>query len=234
MQSALVPLGWHVGIIMDGNGRWAIGRGEPRSAGHRAGAGSVRRIIEACPGLDIGVLTLYAFSSDNWARPRGETQTLFRILADAIRDDLSQCVEDGVRLEFVGRRDRLPPPLVTAMQEAERRSTRGRKLLLRIAIDYSSRDAIFRAARALPADTTSHDDFVALIREVDHARTAAPPVDLIIRTGGEQRLSDFLLWESAYAELYFTPCHWPAFGPPHLEEAITTFRRRDRRYGQVI
>lgn len=234
MQSVQVPVGWHVGIIMDGNGRWAVRRGESRSAGHRAGTGAVRRIVEACPALDIGVLTLYAFSCDNWSRPRAETQELFRLLAGALRDDLGRCIDDGVRVEFVGRRDRIPPFLVAVMQEAERRSAGGQAMLLRIAIDYSARDAIFRAAQLLPEDAICRDEFEALLRHVHHARTPAPAVDLIIRTGGEQRLSDFLLWESAYAELYFTACQWPAFGPGHLEEAMLIFRRRDRRYGNVV
>lgn len=196
----------HVAIVMDGNGRWAGRRGLPRVAGHRAGAEVVRRVVEAAPGLGIGALTLYAFSADNWKRPAGEVAALMRLFARYLRNEVPRLVENGVRLEVVGRRDRLPAPLVVAIDSAARATARGARLVLRLAVDYSSRWAI-------------------------GAGVVLPDVDLLIRTGGEQRLSDFLLWESAYAELYFTDTMWPAFGPADLSAALAEFRARERRFG---
>ena len=196
----------HVAIVMDGNGRWAGRRGLPRVAGHRAGAEMVRRVVEAAPGLGIGALTLYAFSADNWKRPAGEVAALMRLFARYLRGEVPRLVDNGVRLEVVGRRDRLPAPLVVAIDKAARATAGGARLVLRLAVDYSSRWAIA-------------------------AGVVLPDVDLLIRTGGEQRLSDFLLWESAYAELYFTDTMWPAFGPAELSAALAEFRARERRFG---
>ena len=196
----------HVAIVMDGNGRWAGRRGLPRVAGHRAGAEVVRRVVEAAPELGIGALTLYAFSADNWKRPAGEVAALMRLFARYLRNEVPRLVENDVRLEVVGRRDRLPAPLVVAIDRAARATARGARLVLRLAVDYSSRWAI-------------------------GAGVVLPDVDLLIRTGGEQRLSDFLLWESAYAELYFTDTMWPAFGPADLSAALAEFRARERRFG---
>jgi len=196
----------HVAIVMDGNGRWAGRRGLPRVAGHRAGAEMVRRVVEAAPGLGIGALTLYAFSADNWKRPAGEVAALMRLFARYLRAEVPRLVDNGVRLEVVGRRDRLPAPLVVAIDKAARATAGGARLVLRLAVDYSSRWAIA-------------------------AGVVLPDVDLLIRTGGEQRLSDFLLWESAYAELYFTDTMWPAFGPADLSAALAEFRARERRFG---
>jgi undecaprenyl diphosphate synthase len=196
----------HVAIVMDGNGRWAGRRGLPRVAGHRAGAELVRRVVEAAPGLGIGALTLYAFSADNWKRPAGEVAALMRLFARYLRAEVPRLVDNGVRLEVVGRRDRLPAPLVVAIDKAARATAGGTRLVLRLAVDYSSRWAIA-------------------------AGVVLPDVDLLIRTGGEQRLSDFLLWESAYAELYFTDTMWPAFGPADLSVALAEFRARERRFG---
>jgi undecaprenyl diphosphate synthase len=196
----------HVAIVMDGNGRWAGRRGLPRVAGHRAGAEMVRRVVEAAPGLGIGALTLYAFSADNWKRPAGEVAALMRLFARYLRAEVPRLVDNGVRLEVVGRRDRLPAPLVVAIDKAARATAGGSRLVLRLAVDYSSRWAIA-------------------------AGVVLPDVDLLIRTGGEQRLSDFLLWESAYAELYFTDTMWPAFGPADLSAALAEFRARERRFG---
>ena len=198
----------HVAIVMDGNGRWAGRRGLPRVAGHRAGAETVRRVVEAAPGLGIGALTLYAFSADNWKRPPGEVAALMRLFARYLRAEVPRLVGDGVRLEVVGRRDRLPVPLVAAIDAAERATARGggHRLVLRLAVDYSSRWAI-------------------------DAGVVLPDVDLLIRTGGEQRLSDFLLWESAYAELYFIDMMWPDFGAADLSAAVVEFHARERRFG---
>jgi undecaprenyl diphosphate synthase len=208
-------------MIMDGNGRWAAARGLPRVAGHRAGARTVRRVIEAAPDLGIATLTLYAFSEDNWSRPEREVSALMKLLGRYLVQETDRCVKNGVRLEAIGRRDRLPAPLVALIEETERKTAHCAKLHLRLAIDYSSRaallDAIHRGARTEAAIT----------------RAVGPDVDLLIRTSGEQRLSDFLLWECAYAEFYFTERQWPDFSTEDLAHAVKDFARRDRRFGRV-
>lgn len=216
----------HVAIIMDGNGRWARARGLPRPAGHRAGATAVRRVVEAAPSYGIGVLTLYAFSSDNWKRPGPEVRALLRLLESYLRTEVASCVERGVRIEVLGRRDRLPARVLDAIEAAEQTTASGDVLRLRLAIDYSSRDAIVRAASHAPRSRAE------LARYLDPAANRpASEVDLLIRTGGEQRLSDFLLWESAYAELYFTEVAWPDFDGDALGAAVAEFGRRQRRFG---
>ena len=225
--------GLHVAIIMDGNGRWAQARGWPRLAGHRAGAEAVRRTVEAAPRLGISALTLYAFSADNWKRPAAEVQGLFRLFEQHLRMETAKCLENGVRLSVIGRRDRLPRRLVKAVEAAEHATAACRTLHLRIAVDYSARDAILRAALRLNGAGPSRERFARLLAEVDHAPAPAPDVDLLIRTSGEQRLSDFLLWECAYAELYFTPRLWPDFAAADLEEALREYHRRERRFGAV-
>jgi undecaprenyl diphosphate synthase len=227
MQSALsIHELIHVAIIMDGNGRWAQARGLPRSAGHRAGATAVRRVVEAAPAQGIGVLTLYAFSSDNWKRPRPEVSALMRLLETYLRTEIASCVEQGVRIEVTGRRDRLTARMRDAMDAAERATAAGGVLRLRLAIDYSSRDAIVRAAAHAPR---SRAELARLLDGADER--PGPDVDLLIRTGGEQRLSDFLLWESAYAELYFTEMAWPDFDGAALAAAVAEFEQRQRRFG---
>jgi undecaprenyl diphosphate synthase len=211
----------HTAIIMDGNGRWAEARGLPRIAGHRAGAESVRRVTEAAPDLGIRVLTLYAFSSDNWRRPEAEVAALMDLLIAHLEQETPTCIENGVRVRVIGRRDRLPREVRDAIVCAERNTACGRLLDLRIAIDYSARDAILAAASR--ADPTREAFSAAL----------GPEVDLLIRTGGEQRLSDFLLWECAYAELYFTGAMWPDFGRDELARAVAEFHSRERRFGAL-
>ena len=224
--------GLHVGIIMDGNGRWANGRGLPRLAGHRAGVEAVRRVVQAAPGLGVGRLTLYAFSSDNWRRPRHEVSALMRLLAEFIRREIPELVKESVKLQFVGRRDRLPEPIVAAMEEAEARTSGGRRLELHLAVDYSARDAIVRAAKQLAAlDEPTREQFMEAMGQADPASVRLRDVDLLIRTGGEQRLSDFLLWECAYAELLFTGTMWPDFGARELDSAVRDFNARQRRFG---
>ena len=196
----------HVAIIMDGNGRWATRRGLPRIAGHRAGARAVRRVGEAAGDLGIHALTLYAFSADNWKRPTSEVSGLMRIFARYLQVETPRLVANGIRLSVIGRRDRLAPPLLAAIDAAEAATAAGARLHLRIAVDYSSRAAI-------------------------RAGTVLPDVDLVIRTGGEQRLSDFLLWECAYAELWFTDSMWPDFTAADLAAALRDFGARDRRFG---
>ncbi len=215
----------HAAIIMDGNGRWALARGLPRLAGHRAGAGALRRAVEAAPGLGIGVLTLFAFSSDNWRRPPEEVAGLMQLLAEHLRAEAGRCVDNGVHIEVIGRRDRLSGELPAAIAEAESITSSGGRLLLRIAVDYSGRDAIAEAVR--------HAAHAGLVCRECLEERLGPPVDLLIRTGGEQRLSDFLLWECAYAELIFSRRMWPDFGAPDLESAVRQFHSRQRRFGAI-
>jgi undecaprenyl diphosphate synthase len=228
------PEGIHVGIIMDGNGRWAASRGRARTAGHIAGARVVRTIVEAAPGCGISMLTLYAFSADNWQRPSREVALLMRLFRRYLISETDRCVANGVRMRIMGRRDRIPAELLSAIVTAEEATKHGRILDLRIAVDYSARDAIVRASNAMPRGTKHTIE--ELQREIDrvyHWTGPSRDVDLLIRTGGEQRLSDFLLWECAYAELYFTPRKWPEFGPADLAAAVKEFRSRERRFGTV-
>jgi undecaprenyl diphosphate synthase len=224
--------GLHVAVIMDGNGRWATRRGLPRSAGHRAGATAVRRVVEAAPDLGVTTLTLFAFSSDNWRRPAEEVRALMALLRQYLRGELRALVDNGARLSVIGRRDRLPDGLSEAIAEAERASARGDRLDLRIAVDYSAREALLAAAaRCAALPMPSREAFGALLAGANAGRRT--DVDLLIRSGGEKRLSDFLLWECAYAELWFVDTLWPDFTADDLAAAITAFRRRERRFGGV-
>jgi undecaprenyl diphosphate synthase len=221
-----------VAIIMDGNGRWARARGRPRTTGHLAGARTVRRTVEAAARLGVGALTLYAFSGDNWRRPSAEVEALMRIFRRYLAGEVSRCVENGIGLTVIGRRDRLPTVLVGAIEAAERETAGGRRMRLRIALDYSARDAILRAAGGASADgALTREGFAERLAAASHDEGSSPDVDLLIRTGGEKRLSDFLLWECAYAELHFTPRLWPDFSAGDLEDALRVFARRDRRFG---
>lgn len=229
---------FHVALIMDGNGRWAGRRGLPRSAGHRAGARALRAIVEAAPELGISTLTVFAFSSDNWKRPPGEVAALMSLLRTYLRSEAKRFVESGARLSIIGRLDRLPAQVAAMIRRCERLTRDGSRLSVRIAIDYSARDAIVRAAKMLGArDSITREDFgrtvgVTAGGEVP-ASAADSEVDLIIRTGGEKRLSDFMLWEAAYAELIFTDVMWPDFGPEHLRTAVQEFHQRARRFGGI-
>jgi undecaprenyl diphosphate synthase len=220
------PIPHHTAIILDGNGRWAEARGLPRSSGHRAGAVAVRRTVEAARAIGLPLLTLYAFSSDNWQRPRLEVDALFRLLLAYLADEVEPLREQGIRLTVIGRRDRLSAPVRRAIEIAEAATANGRDMHLRIAVDYSSRDAIARAARRIPSRSHAPREDLGRI-------LGTPDVDLLIRTGGEQRLSDFLLWEAAYAELVFLPIPWPDFARGDLEGALAEFARRGRRFGRV-
>lgn len=224
----------HIAIIMDGNGRWALRRGLPRAAGHREGANAVRCVVEAAPSLGVSILTLYAFSGDNWHRPQGEVRALMRLFQDYLCAEKDRCAERGVRISVMGRRDRLSPALRAAAEAAETTTAQANRMHLRIAVDYSARDTILEAARRFSgAAAISQDTFPRMLAEVDHGGIVAPDVDLLIRAGGEQRLSDFLLWESAYAELFFTSKMWPDFTASDLEAVINEFRSRQRRYGRI-
>jgi undecaprenyl diphosphate synthase len=223
----------HVAVIMDGNGRWANARGLPRVAGHRAGAKAVRRVVEAAPGLGVGTLTLYAFSSDNWQRPPREVGALMRLFRGYLASETQRLLENGVRLTVIGRRDRLPEVLARAIAGAEEATRFGTRLHLRLAIDYSAREAILRAAALAGGLELDRDAFAALLGAPAGVAEPAPDVDLLVRSGGEQRLSDFLLWECAYAELWFTPRMWPDFDAGTMGEAVAEFQRRERRFGRV-
>jgi undecaprenyl diphosphate synthase len=232
LQRTLV--GIHVAIVMDGNGRWALERGRPRTAGHRAGVEAVRRAIEAAPDLEISTLTLYAFSSDNWLRPAREVAALMKLFHLYLLTETATCVKHGIRISVIGRRDRLASDLVTAIELAEEATRHGRALHVRAAVDYSSRDSICRAASHWgTGNQITREEFALLLGEADHSGGSVPEVDLLIRTGGEQRLSDFLLWECAYAELYFTQRKWPDFGREDLQAAVNEYRSRERRFGGV-
>jgi undecaprenyl diphosphate synthase len=224
----------HVAIIMDGNGRWATQRGQPRAAGHLAGARAVRRVVDAAARLGIPTLTLYAFSADNWRRPEPEVLGLMRLFRRYLLGETARCVANGVRVSVIGRRDRLDPALCHTIAGTEEATRQGTRLRLRIAVDYSARDAILSAAAATPAPHQEpRADFAARLGAAMHDDGAATDVDLLIRTGGEQRLSDFLLWECAYAELWFSPVMWPDFAAEHLEHALADFTARDRRFGAL-
>lgn len=224
----------HVAILLDGNGRWAASRGLARSEGHRAGVAAVRRIVRAAPGLGIGTLTLYAFSSNNWDRPASEVSALLALLEDFLRNCAADFEAERIRLRVVGRRDRIPRSLVEAIEFAESRTAGGRRMDVRIALDYSSRDSILRAACWMMSSLeVTEREFARRLGQVTHGGEPAPDVDLLIRTGGERRLSDFMLWECAYAELFFTPRMWPEFEAADLEGAVEDFLGRERRFGRL-
>lgn len=226
--------GMHVGIIMDGNGRWARLRNRPRWRGHFAGVDSVRDTVQGSPALGITTLTLYAFSADNWKRPAAEVGRLFWLLREYCQRERDELIENGVRVTAIGRRDRLPKSARAQLEDLECATADLTRLHLRLAIDYSAQWAITEAARRLAVEVhhgrLSPEDLSTA--QMNEALTnGLPPVDLLIRTAGEQRLSDFLLWEAAYAELYFTDMLWPAFRREHLRAAVEEFRQRERRFG---
>ena len=237
MQSAFRGPGvsrTHIAIIMDGNGRWATRRGLPREEGHRAGAQAVHRVVEAARELGICQLTLFAFSSANWQRPTREVENLMRIYEAFFREEREKWVTSRIRVNVIGRRDRLPPSLREAIEEAETKTAKGLVMHLRFALDYSGRDAILRAAHRMNETTPSTAEaFSRLLAESTHADRPVPDIDLIVRSGGEQRVSDFMLWESAYAELVFTDRLWPDFAASDLRAALEEFRHRERRFGRI-
>ena len=217
---------------MDGNGRWAQERGRPRVVGHVAGTRTVRRVVNAASEMGVTTLTLYAFSSDNWRRPPAEVRHLMRLFEKHLASETARLVDNGVRLSVIGRRDRIPGSLGRMIERVEDRTAGGTSLHLRLAIDYSARDALLSAAaRFANGDPPTPAAFERYLAEAIHAPAGAGDVDLLIRTGGELRLSDFLLWESAYAELYFTDVLWPDFQTTDLASAVRAFAARDRRYG---
>jgi undecaprenyl diphosphate synthase len=218
----------HVGIIMDGNGRWATRRNLSRLRGHEAGVEAIRRVVEAAPEQGVGTLTLYAFSTDNWKRPRAEVAGLMTLLRFYLANEVESLVRNGVRLTVIGRRDRLPDGIADAILRAEAATAKGKVLHLRVAVDYSARDAILNAATKLAGISEPTRE---LFSQLVTGEAGLRDVDLIIRTSGEKRLSDFLLWEGAYAELHFTERMWPEFDAEDLAEALASFHRRERRFG---
>jgi undecaprenyl diphosphate synthase len=219
---------------MDGNGRWALLRGLPREAGHVAGADAVRRTIGSAPSFGITTLTLYAFSSDNWRRPSGEVDNLMVLFEKYLDSECACLTDNGVRFSAIGRRDRIADSLKGSIEHVEECTSHGTVLHLRVAMDYSARDALLAAAgRVAGGISPTREEFERSLSEAIHAPCGTRDVDLLIRTGGEQRLSDFLLWEAAYAELYFTDVPWPDFSERDLARAVQAFAGRDRRYGSV-
>lgn len=228
--------GLHVAIIMDGNGRWARSNGLPRWRGHLRGVDSVRDIVRAAPDLGITTLTLYAFSSDNWKRPAAEVGRLFWLLREYCARERAELLENGVRVTAIGRRDRIPRSALSELQRTEEQTAGEHRLHLRLAIDYSSQAEIARAARELAQRVEAGSLAAGEVSPelLFQALSGAPLPDLLIRTAGEQRLSDFLLWELAYAELYFTTVLWPEFRRADLVRALADFRRRERRFGGLV
>jgi len=227
----------HVAIIMDGNGRWATGRGLPRTLGHRKGIDAVQRTIDAAIDLGVGYLTLFGFSTENWRRPIFEVGELMKLLRLFLRGELRALHNKGVRLRFIGDRARLAPDIVDLLEESETLTRANTRLNLTVALSYGARQEITEAARRVARDVAAgvlapeaidEDAFAARLFTAD-----LPDPDLIIRTSGEQRISNFLLWQAAYAELIFVDTLWPDFGHAELEAALAEFRRRERRYGAV-
>ena len=223
----------HIAIIMDGNGRWAISRGLPRLAGHRAGTENLRRVIEACVEFGVEYLTLYAFSTENWGRPIEEVQGLMRILEDVIDRELQELHKEGVKLRHIGRLDRLKPSLKQKVLDAIELTKNNSTLTLNIAFNYGGRDEIVWAIRHIIEAGVEPDQVTDQLVSQYLFTAGVPDPDLIIRTSGELRGSNFLIWQGAYAEWYFTPTYWPDFGKEELGKAIAEFGKRDRRYGHV-
>jgi undecaprenyl diphosphate synthase len=223
----------HIAIIMDGNGRWALSRGLPRLAGHRAGTENLRRVIEACVEFGIQYLTLYAFSTENWGRPKAEVLGLMRILEDVIDRELRELHEEGVQLRHIGRLDRLKPSLKQKVLDAIQLTKHNTRLILNIAFNYGGRDEIVWAIRHIIEDGVPSDEVTHELVSQYLFTAGVPDPDLIIRTSGELRGSNFLIWQGAYAEWYFTPTYWPDFGKEELRKAIDEFSHRERRYGKI-
>jgi undecaprenyl diphosphate synthase len=223
----------HVAIIMDGNGRWALQRGLPRIAGHRAGTGNLRRILEGCGDLGIKVLTLYAFSTENWGRPEEEVRGLMGILEDVIDKELQDLHKEGIQLHHIGQLDRLDPVLRRKVQDAVELTKDNTSLVLNIAFNYGGRDEIIDAIKMMLKDGIDPDAVdVDLVNQYLYTH-GVPDPDLVIRTSGELRISNFLIWQAAYAEWYFTPVYWPDFDKHELRKAVEEYSSRERRYGLV-
>ncbi|WP_422036047.1 isoprenyl transferase [Reyranella sp.] len=227
----------HVAIIMDGNGRWAKARGLPRVAGHRRGADAVRRVVRGAGELGIPVLTLFAFSTENWTRPADEVADLMGLLRHYLRSELDELRKNGARLRVIGKREGLAADIVRDIADAESTTAGNTRIDVNICINYGARDEILRATRRLAqrvaAGEITADSIDQASFESELLTAGLPDPDLLIRTSGEQRISNFLLWQCAYSELVFVDTLWPDFGKDHLEHAIVEFRRRERRYGGI-
>ncbi|MGB9674193.1 MAG: isoprenyl transferase [Anaerolineales bacterium] len=223
----------HIAIIMDGNGRWALARGLPRMAGHRAGTENLRRIIEACIEFGIQYLTLYAFSTENWGRPAEEVQGLLGILENVIDRELQQLYDQGVQLRHIGRLDRLKPALRKKVIQAVEYTRNNNRLILNVAFNYGGRDEIVCAVQKILQDGIKPEDVTDQLISSYLFTAGVPDPDLIIRTSGELRGSNFLIWQGAYSEWYFTPTYWPDFDKEELRKALFEYSRRERRFGGV-
>ena len=227
----------HVAIIMDGNGRWAKARGLPRTAGHKRGADAVKRVVKGAGALGVRYLTLFGFSSENWQRPETEVRDLMGLLRYYLENDIAELVDNGIQLHVIGDRSRFAPETVALIEQAERKTGANANMLLTIALSYGGRQEIIAAARALAEDCAAGRMTPQEINEDAFSQrlftAGTPDPDLLIRTSGEQRISNFLLWQLAYTELVFTDTLWPDFGQAELEAAIATYRSRERRYGAV-
>jgi len=228
----------HVAIVMDGNGRWAKRRGLPRSLGHPKGVEAIRRVVEAAPRQGVRWLTLYAFSTENWRRPAGEVAEVMRLLKHYVNSDLEKLKHEGVKITILGSRAGLPPDIAEIVARAEAQTAHNDGFHLQVAFNYGGRADIVDAARALVAEARAGrltpEDVTDAVFERWLSTGGLPPPDVVVRTSGEQRLSNFLLWESAYAELVFQDVLWPDFTPDHLQAAIDEFHKRERRYGGAV
>jgi undecaprenyl diphosphate synthase len=227
----------HVAVIMDGNGRWAKARGMPRTLGHRAGVNALKRTVEAAPQFGLECLTVFGFSTENWRRPIAEVSELMGLVKLYVQTDLDRLAREGVRVRILGRRDGLPPDIQEIVERAEAKTAHNSSFLLQVAFNYGSRADIVDAARRFATQVREGSADPADLDETTFgsllATAKGPPVDLVIRTSGERRISNFLLWEAAYAEFVFQNVLWPDYGPEALSEAIEEFRRRERRFGGV-
>jgi undecaprenyl diphosphate synthase len=223
----------HLAIIMDGNGRWALARGLPRLAGHRAGTENLRQVIEACGEFGIEYLTIYAFSTENWGRPMEEVQGLMRILEDVIDRELPELHEKGVQLRHIGNLDQLDPDLRQKVLDAIELTKDNDKLVLNVAFNYGGRDEIVYAIQRMIAEGVQPEEVTDELVSQYLYTAGVPDPDLIIRTSGELRGSNFLIWQGAYAEWYFTPTFWPNFGRDELRKALEEYSKRERRYGKT-
>ena len=223
----------HLGIIMDGNGRWAKARGLPRLAGHRAGTENIRPVLEGCVEFGVPMLTIWAFSTENWRRPRAEVEGLVRLLGESIDRELNDLHKEGVQLNHIGRLDRLPQHLRKRVQEAIELTQNNTRITLNVAFDYGGRDEIVRAVQRIIQDKVPAEDVTEDLISHYLYTAGLPDPDLIIRTSGEFRTSNFMIWQGAYAEYYVTPTYWPDFGKDELYEALRSFARRERRFGAV-
>jgi len=221
----------HVAIIMDGNGRWALARGLPRLAGHRAGTENLRRIISASVEFGVKYLTIYAFSTENWGRPREEVDGLMHIIEDVIDKELAELHREGVQLRHIGRLERLAPAIQTKVLAAIELTKNNSRLVLNVAFNYGGRDEIVNAIQRIVSDGVKPQDINAELIGKYLYTAGIPDPDLIIRTSGELRVSNFLIWQGAYSELYVTPVYWPDFNKEEYRKALDTYNQRDRRYG---